>query len=75
MVSKATAIRSLDDVERFLNDLLARTRDDVDQKLLAKCVAVVGAEAMFEGEVQDARRWRQRHIEENLDRVRAEYGE
>jgi hypothetical protein len=75
MASKTMTIRNLDDVERFLNDLLSRTKDDVDQKLLAKCSAVVNAEAMIEGDIQDARRWKKRRIEENLDRVRSQYGE
>ena len=76
--SKNMTIRNLDDVGRFLSDLLTRTierKDYVDAKHLAKCVAVVSEFAMLGGDIRDAVRQSEERLAESLDLVRAEYGE
>jgi len=69
-------IRNLDDVERYLNGhLLPRTTDEVDQRNLVKCVEVVRALALRDGDIKDLVRQTDERLRVALDRVRAEYGE
>lgn len=73
---KRMTIESLDDVERYLSGhLIPRTTDEVDQRNLAKCVAVVSAIAMRDGDIRDTVRQSEERLEEALDRVRSQYGD
>ena len=69
-------IRNLDDVERYLNShLLPRTTDEVDQRNLAKCIAIVRALALRDGDIKDLVRQTDERLEDALERVKSEYGE
>jgi hypothetical protein len=72
---KGMTIESLDDVERYLSHLLPRTTDEVDQVNLAKCVAIVSALAMRDGDIRDTIRQSEERVGDALARVRSEYGE
>jgi hypothetical protein len=73
---KGMTIESLDDVERYLSGhLLPRTTDEVDQVNLAKCVAIVSALAMRDGDIRDTIRQSEERIGDALASVRSEYGE
>jgi hypothetical protein len=69
-------IRDLDDVGRYLSGhLLPRTTDEVDQRNLAKCVEVVRALALRDGDIKDLVRQTDERLKDALERVKAMYGE
>jgi|HubBroStandDraft_2_1064218.scaffolds.fasta_scaffold02877_7 hypothetical protein len=69
-------IRNLDDVERYLNGhLLPRTTVEVDQRNLAKCIAIVRALALRDGDIKDLVRQTDERLNDALERVKSEYGE